>query len=99
MPREQRSDSLDQLGFLDRELRLGLFLQIVVAAFFQLRQLGADDQVLDGDFALRLLVAALDDGARAVGNQEAKIGTGGGVLGFGDNAAESRPNCNELLDE
>ena len=36
-----------------------------------------------------LVVEAKDLGtaARAVGDQEAKIGTGGGVLGFGDDAA------------
>jgi hypothetical protein len=36
-----------------------------------------------------LVVEAKDLGtaARTIGDQEAKIGTGGGVLGFGDDAA------------
>ena len=56
----------DQFLLGDGELRFGLLLQMLLAALFQLRQLGADDQVLDGDFALGLLVGALDDDARRV---------------------------------
>ena len=43
-----------------------LLLQMLVAAFFQLGEFGADDQVLDRDFPLGLFVGALDDDARRV---------------------------------
>ena len=36
--------------------------------------------------------------AGGVGDQEAKIGTGGGVLGFGDDAAESRPSTGAMTE-
>ena len=39
---------------------------MLLAAFFELGEFGADDQILDRDFALGLLVAALDDDARRV---------------------------------
>src|ERR1700740_79893 len=34
----------------------------------------------------------------AVGNQEAKIGASGGVVGFGDNAAQSRPGAGAMAE-
>src|SRR5919109_3251353 len=45
-----------------------------------------------------LVVEAKDLGTAAgtVGDQEAKIGTGGGVLGFGDDAAQSRPSAGAM---
>ena len=48
---------------LHRELRLGLLLQIVVTILAQPGDLGAEDEILDLDFALLFLVAALDDDA------------------------------------
>src|SRR5580704_3145378 len=60
------ADGFDQLRLWHGALRLGLLLQMLLAAFFQLGELGADDQVLDGDLALGLLVGALDDDARRV---------------------------------
>src|SRR3984885_915250 len=39
---------------------------MLVAAFFEFRQFGADDQVLDRDFAFGLLVGALNDDARRI---------------------------------
>jgi hypothetical protein len=47
-----------------------------------------------------LVVEAKDLGtaARAVGDQEAKIGTGGGVLGFGYDAAQSRPSAGAMAE-
>ena len=66
MAGQHLADGLYQLVLGDRELRLGLFLQMLLAAFFQLRQLGADDQVLDRDLAFGFLVGALDDDAGRV---------------------------------
>ena len=66
VPREHLAHRFDQLGLRHRALRLGLFLQMLLAAFFQLGQLGADDQVLDRDLALGLFVGALDDDAGRV---------------------------------
>ena len=47
-----------------------------------------------------LVVEAKDLGtaAGAVGDQEAKIGTGGGVLGFGYDAAQSRPSAGAMAE-
>jgi hypothetical protein len=47
-----------------------------------------------------LVVEAKDLGTAAgtVGDQEAKIGTGGGVLGFGDNASKSRPSAGAMAE-
>ena len=47
-----------------------------------------------------LVVKAKDLGtaAGAVADQEAKIGTGGGVLGFGDDAAQSRPSAGAMAE-
>ena len=55
VPREHLAHRFDELVLGHGALRLGLFLQMFLAALFQLRQFGADDQVLDGDFALGLL--------------------------------------------
>ena len=62
---EQAAHGLDHCRFLDDELRLGLLLQVFVAVLGR-GQCCAQDQVLDLDFAARLLVAALNDGARRV---------------------------------
>src|ERR1700747_390319 len=47
-----------------------------------------------------LVIEAKDLGtaAGAVGDQEAKIGAGGGVLGFGDDAAQSRPSAGAMVE-
>ena len=47
-----------------------------------------------------LVVEAKDLGtaARAVGDQETKIGTRGGMLGFGDDAAQSRPGAGAMAE-
>src|SRR6202035_981501 len=60
------ADGFDQLRLRHGALRFGLLLQMLLAAFFQLSELGADDQILDRDFALGLLVGALHDDARRV---------------------------------
>ena len=57
-----RTSSTSSL-FLDRELRLGLLLEVFVAVLDVARR-RAGDQVLDLHFALGLFVGALDDGAR-----------------------------------
>ena len=62
MPREQFTHSFHELFLRYRELRLGLLLQIFLAVLDG-GERGAEDQVLDLDFALGLLVAALDDRA------------------------------------
>ncbi len=49
VPREHLAHRIDELILRHGALRLRLFLQMLLAAFFQLRQFGADDQVLDGD--------------------------------------------------
>src|SRR5436190_21186586 len=61
--REDAAHGLDEVGFGDGELRLGLLLQIFVAILDR-GERGTQDQVLDGDFAFGLLVATLDDDAR-----------------------------------
>ena len=66
MAGEHRAHGVDQFLLGDGKLRLRLLLQMLLAALFQLCQFGADDQVLDGDFALGLLVGALDDHAGRV---------------------------------
>ena len=62
--RQYLAHRFDQLRFWHLALRLRLFLQMLFAAFFRFRKLGADDQVFDRDFAARFLVGALDDDAR-----------------------------------
>src|ERR1700675_3311595 len=62
--REDATHRLDEVGFGDGELRLGLLLQIFVAVLDGSER-GTEDQVLDGDLALGALIAALDDDARA----------------------------------
>ena len=54
MAGQHRADGFDQLRLRHGALRLGLLLQMLLAAFFQLGELGADDQILDNDFALCL---------------------------------------------
>ena len=61
--REHFLDRVDQLAFLDRELRLRLLLQIVVTILAQPGDLGAENEILDLDLALLFLIAALDHDA------------------------------------
>src|SRR6266700_6820938 len=61
--REHLAHGVDQLLLRHRELRLGLLLAIFVAVFAHAGELGAEDEILDLDFALRFLVGALDDDA------------------------------------
>ncbi len=49
---EDLAHRVDQLAFLDGELRLGLLLQVIVAVLAQPCDLGAEDEVLDLDLAL-----------------------------------------------
>ena len=63
MAREHLAHGVDQLLLRHRELRLGLLLAIFVAVFAHAGELGAEDEILDLDFALRFLVGALDDDA------------------------------------
>src|SRR5580704_1367013 len=63
------ADGFDQLRLRHRALRLGLLLQMLLAAFFELGELGADDEVFDYDLwasGIVLFVGALDDDARRV---------------------------------
>src|SRR5689334_14479310 len=60
--REQFAYSLDQRVFLDRKLRLGLFLQIFLAVL-DLAERGTESQILDLNLAARLLITALNDRA------------------------------------
>ena len=62
--RQHFAHSLDHFSFRHGALRLGLLLQMLFAAFFLFGKLGADDQVLDGDFAAGFFVGALDDDTR-----------------------------------
>src|SRR6201981_2865758 len=58
-------------------------------------------ELFDPVLALPALVIEakhLGTAAGAVGNQEAKIGAGGGVLGFGNNAAQSRPSAGAMAE-
>src|SRR5262249_2624547 len=58
---EDLAHGLDYFFFRHRALRLRLLLQMLFAAFFRFRKFGADDQILDRDFAARLFVGALND--------------------------------------
>src|SRR5580704_1415715 len=60
---EDVAHRVHELSFGHRPLRLRLLLQMLVAALFQLGKLGADDQILDGDFTLSLFIGPLDDNA------------------------------------
>src|SRR5580692_2099889 len=64
MAGQHGADGFDQLCLRHGALRFGLLLQMLLAALFQFGELGADDQILDGDLALGLLVGALDDDTR-----------------------------------
>ena len=66
VPRQYRAHGFDEVCFRHGVLRFGLFLQMLLAAFFQLRQFGADDQILDRDLAFGFFIGALDDDARRV---------------------------------
>ena len=46
MPCQYGAHRLDHVILRHGALRFGLFLQVFVAAFFQLRELGAEDQSL-----------------------------------------------------
>src|SRR6202011_2673818 len=63
--REHLADGVDEITLSDRELRLRLLLQVVVAILAQPGDLRAEDEILDLNLALGLLVAALDDDAGA----------------------------------
>src|SRR3990170_6961580 len=62
--RHNFANGIDHAGLGHGELRLGLLLQIFVAVLDR-GERGAKDQVLDLHLAVGLLVAALDDDARA----------------------------------
>src|SRR3989337_2944531 len=62
--RQNFANGIDHAGFGHGELCLGLLFQIVVAVLDGSER-GAKDQVLDLHLAADLLVAALDDDARA----------------------------------
>ena len=47
VPREHLAHRFDEPIFGDGELRLGLFLQVLLAPLFLLRQLSAEGEVLD----------------------------------------------------
>src|SRR5215469_6286188 len=63
---EHFAHRIDQLRLWNGALGLRLLLQMLFAALFRFRQFGADDQILDGDFAARFFVGALDDDARRI---------------------------------
>ncbi len=59
-------------------------------------------ELFDSVLALPALVIEAEDLGTAtgtVGDQEAKIGAGGRVLGFGDNAALSRPGAGAMAED
>ena len=64
--RQHFAHGIDQLCFRYRALCLRLLLQMLFAAFFRFGKFGADDQILDRDFAARFFVGTLDDDARGV---------------------------------
>jgi hypothetical protein len=49
-PRQYFTQGFEHFFLRYGALRLGLLLQMLFAAFFRFRKLGADDQILDGDF-------------------------------------------------
>jgi len=55
VPGEQFAHGVDELRFRDRELRLGLFLQVLLAVLC-IGQLGPKDEVLYLNLAARFLV-------------------------------------------
>ncbi len=67
---EHGAHGVDQLTLGHESLGFSLALQMLLAAFFQLRQFGAEDQVFHQDVGgaarMVLFVATLDDDARAV---------------------------------
>src|SRR5437879_8303218 len=56
MARQHLADLVDEAGFIDHVLGLGLLLQIFLAVL-DVGQAGAEDQILDLDFPVGLLVA------------------------------------------
>ena len=66
MARQHLAHRFDEFFLGHAALRLGLLLQMLVAALFELGELGADGEILDGDFALGLFVGALDHHAGRV---------------------------------
>jgi hypothetical protein len=52
MAGEHLAHGLDHFVFRHGALRLRLLLQMLFAAFFRFRKLGANDQILDGDFTV-----------------------------------------------
>jgi hypothetical protein len=51
MAGQHGADGFDQSRLRHGALRFGLLLQMLLAAFFQLGELGGEDQILDRDFA------------------------------------------------
>src|SRR5262249_2466824 len=62
VPRQERAHGLDQCRFLDRKLRLSLLLQIILAVL-GVGHGRAQNEILDLNFAARLFILALDNGA------------------------------------
>src|SRR5258705_6381799 len=100
MAGEDLSDLVDEIGLIDHVLRLGLLLQIFLAVL-DVGQASAEDQILDLDFPVGLLVAALNDRAGRIAPvgvfhllAEAVLGISKIKLGANARAAEF---CNHLL--
>src|SRR5262249_51994460 len=63
VPCQNLAHGVDELVLGDRELRVGLFLQVVLAVLAQAGDLGGEDEVLDLDFTLGFFVSSLDHDA------------------------------------